>query len=174
MKGLLAALLTAGALVLVVGAGTASAAPTTVNGTVHCDPSDPTCPINPLLTGPAGVPLPAGCPAFLSTDAWSLDLVSGNTTFHGTENKNGDWGGETGEGQAQLTSSDGTVQYAGHATIWGGGGNNSGGQTEGGFTLTFHGTGTAGTIDIHVDQHGTTNNAGTPTGNVFNVTVTCS
>ncbi|HEY2371239.1 MAG TPA: hypothetical protein VGH82_01695 [Gaiellaceae bacterium] len=68
----------------------------------------------------------------------------------------------------------------GHATEWGGGGQNSkpGGdplnQSENGFTLHFHGSGSAGSVDIHLDAHSTTNNSGTPTNNFTNVTVTCS
>ena len=44
---------------------------------------------------------------------------------HGTQNKNGDWGGETAEGPAVLATSGGTAQYTGHLTEWGGGGQNS-------------------------------------------------
>jgi hypothetical protein len=168
-------------VVLTVGVVSASAGSSTQNGTTHCDPADPSC-TGPLLTGPPPpfVSIPANCPAFLSTDAWSLSFVGGNSVSHGTLNKNGDWGGFTATGPAVLTSSDGTVQYAGHATEWGGGGQNSdpGGpptnQSEGGFTLHFNGTGPAGTLDIHVDQHSTTNNSGAPTSNVFTVTVSCS
>ena len=174
MKSLLAAVFTAGVLVLVVGVTAAAAGSSTVNGTVHCDPSDAACQINPLLTGPPPIPLPGNCPAFLSTDAWSLNFTSGNAVMHGTTNKNGDWGGGTAEGPAALTSSTGAVEYTGHATAWFGGGNNAGGQTEGGFTFTFNGSGDAGTISIHIDQHSTTNNGGTPTSNVFNVAVSCS
>jgi hypothetical protein len=154
-----------------------------MNGTTHCNPGDPACGQNPVLTGqplPPGVTIPANCPAFLSTDAWTLNFVGGNSVSHGTLNKNGDWGGETAEGPAVLMSSDGTVQYSGHATEWGGGGQNSnpGGdptqQSEGGFTFHFIGSGPAGNIDIHAHQHSTTNNSGTPTSNVFDVTVTCS
>jgi hypothetical protein len=100
--------------------------------------------------------------------------VSGNSVAHGTSNKNGDWGGGTATGQAALTTSDNTVQYTGHLTEWGGGGNNKAGQTMGGFTLTFNGTGIAGSLYIHVTGHMTTNNAGTETVNFQNVTVTCS
>jgi len=121
--------------------------------------------------------IPANCPSFLSTDSWSLDFVSGNAVSHGTSNKNGDWGGGTAEGQAVLTTSDGTARYAGHLTEWGGGGQNSPDgtkQTEGGFTLTFNGSGSAGSLSIHTDGHSTTNNSGTPTANHQNVTLTCT
>ena len=179
---LVAALVAAVALCLTAGIATASAGSPTQNGTTHCDLSDPSCGFNPLLTGPPppGVSIPANCPAFLSTDAWALNFVSGNSVSHGTLNKNGDWGGGTGEGPAVLTTSDGTVQYSGHATEWGGGGQNSnpGGpptqQSEFGFTFNFNGSGPAGTVSIHVNQHSTTNNSGTPTSNVFGVTVSCS
>jgi hypothetical protein len=146
------------------------------NGTGHCDPSSPACGVNPVLQGPPPpfVSIPSNCPAFLSTDTWTLDFVSGKAVFHGTTNKNGTWGGFTAQGQAVLATSDSTVQYAGHLTEWGGGGNNSGGQTEGGFTLDFNGSGIAGNLSIHVDSHSTTNNSGTPTANVQNVKVTCS
>jgi hypothetical protein len=146
-----------------------------MNGTTHSDPSTQ----GPVLVGPAPVPLPSNCPAFLSSDPWVLSFTGGNSVSHGTMNKNGDWGGSTAEGPAVLSSSDGTPQYTGHLTEWGGGGQNSdpGGppanQSEDGFTLNFSGTGPAGSLSIHVDQHSTTNNAGAPTANTFNVTVTC-
>jgi hypothetical protein len=149
------------------------------NGTTHCDPSNPVCGLNPLLQGPPPpfVTIPSNCPSFLSTDAWNVNFTSGNAVSHGTTNKNGDWGGGTAEGQADLTSSDGIVQYSGHATEWGGGGQNSPtgtNQTENGFTLTFNGTGIAGTVSIHADMHSTTNNSGAPTSNHMDATVTCS
>ena len=145
------------------------------NGTTHCDPSAPDCNQNPVLSGPAPQSIiPSNCPTFLTTDSWALNFVSGNSVSHGTSNKNGDWGGGTAQGQAELTTSDGTVQYAGHLTEWGGGGNNAGGQTEGGFTLTFNGSGIAGNLSIHVDGHQSTNNSGTPTANHMHVNVTCS
>jgi len=97
-------------------------------------------------------------------------------------NKNGAWGGGTAEGQAELRTSDGTLQYAGHLQEWGGGGQNTPvppappqvGQTESGFTTNFHGSGTAGAVSIHVNEHSTTNNNGTPTSNQQSVSVTCS
>ena len=178
-KPFVAALLAMGAVVLAVGVMTASAGNGAFNGTTHCNPGDAGCPVNPLFGGPPppGVSLPSNCPAFLSTDAWELNFVDGNSVSHGTANKNGDWGGGTAEGAAVLTSSEGAVEYSGHATEWGGGGENSltgTNQTEGGFTLHFNGSGPAGTIDIHIDSHSTTNNSGTPTSNVNHVTVTCS
>jgi len=145
----------------------------------HCDPSDPTCGVNPALTGPIPpfVSVVGNCPDFVATDSWILNFVSGNAHSHFTANKNGDWGGGTAEGQAEFTTSDGTVQYAGHLTEWFGQGSNSptdANQTEMGFTLDFHGTGIAGNLAIHANQHVTTNNAGTTTSNIINATVTCS
>jgi hypothetical protein len=178
-----AALLAAIAVCLAVGVTTAFAGggSSTINGTTHCNPSDPLCGVNPLLTGPPPpfVSIPSNCPAFLSSDNWSLNFVDGNSVSHGTLNKNGDWGGFTAEGPAVFTTSDGTAQYSGHATAWGGGGQNSnpGGpptqQSENGFTLHFNGSGPAGTVSIHVNQHQTTNNSGTPTSNTTNVNVSC-
>ena len=179
-KPFIAALLAAGAVVLAVGAMTAYAGNGTINGTTHCNPADPTCGANPILTGPAPVSLPGNCPAFLSTDTWTLAFVDGNSVSHFTQNKNGDWGGGTAEGTAVLTSSEGTLEYTGHATEWFGGGQNSdpGGdptqQSEMGFTLHFNGSGPAGTLDIHADGHSTTNNSGTLTNNFMNVNVSCS
>lgn len=158
---------------------------TTVNGTTHCDPSAPpdpnnfACGQNPIIAGPKAN-APTNCPNFLRTDAWTLNFVSGNAVAHFTQNKSGDWFGSTAEGPADLSTSDGTVQYAGHATQWFGSGQNSnpGGpptqQSEGGFTEHFNGTGLAGSIDIHVNGHFTTNNAGTPTATVMNVNVACA
>ena len=176
-----AALVAAAALCLAAGVTTAFAGSSTINGTSHCDPSDPLCGVNPLLTGPPPpfVAIPANCPAFLSSDAWSLNFVDGNSVSHGTLNKNGDWGGFTATGPAVLTSSDGEVQYTGQATAWGGGGQNSnpGGpptqQSEDGFTVHFNGSGPLGTLMIHFNRHLTTNNSGTPTSNVINPNVRC-
>lgn len=181
-KFLSAACLAAGALTagsLALSSTGAYAAPG--NGaqhmTQHCtDVTDPSCGINPVLTGPPPptVTIPSNCPSFLSTPNWEVDLVSGSAVFHFTENKNGDWGGGTMQGQAVLSTSDGTNQYTGHVTQWFGQGNNSGGQTETGFTLTFNGSGPAGSISIHANGHTTTNNSGTTTSNFQNGTVTCS
>ena len=175
-----AAVVAALALCLAAGVSVASAGGSTQTGTGHCNPADPLC-SGPLFTGPAPpfVSIPSNCPAFLSTDAWAIMFVGGHAVSHGTLNKNGDWGGFTATGPAEFTTSDGTVQYSGHATEWGGGGQNSnpGGpptqQSEGGFTLHFNGSGPAGSISIHVKQHSTTNNSGTPTSNHMNVTVVC-
>ena len=170
------------ALCLAAGITTAYAGSPTTNGTTHCNPGDPLCGFNPILTGPPppGVTIPANCPAFLSTDTWTLNFVDGNSVSHGTVNKNGDWGGGTAEGPAVLQTSDGTIQYTGHETVWGGGGQNSnpGGnptqQSVNGFTVHFIGSGPTGSIDIHAHSHSTTNNAGTPTANVIGASVTCS
>jgi hypothetical protein len=171
-----AAFFAALALCLAAGVSVANAGGSTLNGTTHCNPADPLCGFNPLLTGPAPpfVTFIGSCPDFLATATWALNFTGGNSVFHGTQNKNGDWGGATATGPAVLTSSDGTVQYSGHATEWFGGGNNSGGQSEGGFTTNFNGSGVAGAISIHAHGHSTTNNAGTQTSNVFSATVTCS
>jgi hypothetical protein len=146
------------------------------NGTMHCNPSDPACGANPVITGPPPpfVVVPANCPSWFSTDAWNVNLTGGNSVGHGTSNSNGDWGGGTAEGPAVLTTSDGTPQYSGHATEWFGGGNNKAGQSEQGFTVNFTGTGIAGTISIHANGHMTTNNAGTQTVNFNSATVICS
>lgn len=160
----------------------------TFNGTTHCDPTAPpdpnnfACGQNPALTGPppAFVTISPDCPSWFFTDTWVLNFVGGHSVSHGTLNKNGDWGGGTVTGPAELTTSDGTVQYAGHLTEWFGGGQNSnpGGdptqQSEFGFTETFNGSGQAGTISIHADGHNTTNNAGTTTASFMNATVNCS
>jgi hypothetical protein len=181
MKRALMAALLAAALCVAAGAATASAGSSTINGTTHCNPADPLCMVNPLVTGPPPpfASIASNCPAFLSTDTWSLDFVDGNSVSHGTLNKNGDWGGFTATGPAVLTTSDGTVQYSGHATAWGGGGQNSnpGGppanQSVNGFTLHFNGSGVAGTISIHAHMHSTTNNSGRMTNSVLTATVTC-
>jgi hypothetical protein len=129
---------------------------------------------------PPFVTVASNCPSFLTTDTWQLNFTDGNAVLHFTQNKNGDWGGETANGTAVLTTSDGTVQYTGQATTWGGGGQNSnpGGdptqQSASGFTFHFHGSGPAGTISIQAHAHATTNNAGTMTSNVNAGTVTCS
>lgn len=157
-------------------AASASSSNAATHVTGHCDPSSNVCGANPVLQGPPPpfVTIPANCPGFLSTDGWTLAFISGHSVSHDTSNANGDWGGFTAEGQATLTTSDNTVQYAGHLTEWGGGGNNSGAQNEFGFTLTFNGSGIAGNVSIHVTGHSTTNNGGTTTNNFQKVSVTCS
>src|SRR5579862_1265634 len=170
------------ALALVAGVSVAYAGGSTQNGTTHCNPASPACGFNPILTGPAPpfVTFVGSCPDFVTTDTWALNFTGGNAVIHGTQNKNGDWGGETANGPAVLTTSDGAVQYTGKATEWGGGGQNSnpGGQptnqSVNGFTFHFNGSGPAGTISIHAHSHQTTNNAGTVTSNVQDATVTCS
>jgi len=176
--------LSLGGVALLPSAAFAKSANGATNGTTHCDPSAPSCGQNPVLTGPPPpfVTIPSSCPSFLSADAWSLDFIGGNSVSHGTLNKNGAWGGDTSEGQGELTTSDGTVQYVGHLQEWGGGGQNTPvppappqiGQTENGFTLNFNGSGIAGNVAIHVNGHSTTNNNGTPTSNHMNVSVACS
>ena len=131
--------------------------------------SDPTGMV--LDLGPNQGGLPANCP-FPNGDA-ALTITSGNFVSHFTSNNNGGWGGETLTGQA-VFSENGTPLYAGHLTTWDGAGNNAKAQTENGDTLTFHGSGPAGSLDIHANFHGITNAAGTLTANVQNVKVTCS
>ena len=178
---IVAALLAAVVVCLGAGVTVAYAGGSTQNGNVHCDSGDPLCGVNPVVTGPAPpfVTFVGACPDFLTTDDWALNFTGGNAHFHFTQNKNGDWGGGTANGDAVLTSSDGTVEYTGQSTVWFGGGQNSnpGGdptqQSMNGFTFHFHGSGPAGTIDIQAHGHQTTNNAGTPTSNVNDGTATC-
>jgi hypothetical protein len=126
------------------------------------------------------VTISSNCPSFVSSDAWTLDFVSGNSVFHGTDNKKGSWGGGTAEGQAMFMISDGTVQYTGHLQEWFGGGQNTPdgsiqiGQGENGFTTNFSGSGIAGSISIHASGHVTFNNNGSQTANRTSATVTCS
>jgi hypothetical protein len=124
----------------------------------------------PFDLGPSPVGLPVSCP-FANDDA-NFVFLSGNTVQHFTSNKNGDWGGGTAEGTAQFYEGAAPL-YRGHLTISEGGGNNAQAQSENGFTLDFNGSGTAGTLHIHVDAHGTTNNGGTPTANHQNVSISC-
>jgi hypothetical protein len=127
------------------------------------------------------VVVPGNCPAFLSTDTWSLDFTGGgNAVSYGTENKNGDWGGGNAEGPASLATSDGTVQYSGHLHVWFGSGQNSDpsapptNQSEQGFTLAFNGSGIAGNLKINAHMHSTTNNNGVTTNQILGATVNCS
>ncbi len=117
-------------------------------------------------------PIGVGNCSFANGDA-SFKFVTGNGVQHDTTNKNGDWGGLTAEGTAWFQEN-GTPMYLGHATLWGGGGNNAGSQTEGGFTLSFTGTGTGGTLTIHLNQHTTTNNGGTTTSSHLDGSIVCS
>jgi hypothetical protein len=115
--------------------------------------------------------LPANCP-FPNADA-NFIFSNGNTVSHDTSNKNGDWGGFTAEGTATFYE-DTTPWYTGHLSMWGGGGNNAKSQNENGSTMDFHGTGAAGSLDIHANFHATFNAAGTMTANVQNIKITCS
>jgi hypothetical protein len=120
--------------------------------------------------GPSPTGIPSNCP-FPNGDA-NLTFLNGNTVQHDTSNKNGDWGGETFEGTAVFAEGSDAL-YQGHLTEWDGGGNNAKAQTEFGQTLTYHGNGAGGTLDISANFHQTTNASGTPTANVQNVTITC-
>ena len=105
-------------------------------------------------------PISGPC-SFLTGD--SVNWTSGNGVGHDETNNNGDWGGGTITGSAQLLASDGsTVLDYGQATGWEGGGNNAGAQGEEGITVDFHGA----VYSFHIDLHLTTNNAGTPTAGV--------
>ncbi|HLY33149.1 MAG TPA: hypothetical protein VKQ07_01325 [Jatrophihabitantaceae bacterium] len=114
---------------------------------------------------------PPNCP--FSAGDFSLVWLDGNGVQHESTNNNGDWGGFTVEGTAQFQV-DGVTWYTGHGTLWGGGGNNKAGQSEGGLTINFGGSGDAGSFRLHADGHMTTNNAGTPTANVTHVSPVCS
>jgi hypothetical protein len=120
--------------------------------------------------GPPPVPVPANCP-FGQTDGVSITMLSGHGVMHDSTNKNGDWGGDTLEGIAQFTI--GSATYTGHLTMWGGGGVNAMGQNEGGDTLSFHGTGTSGTLDVQISGHSTTSASGNQSGHLSG-TITCS
>lgn len=121
--------------------------------------------------GPSPVPLPAACP-FANGDA-NFVFMSGSAVSYGTENANGDWGGETLTGPAVLFE-DTTAIAAGHLTIWFGGGNNARGQSEGALTVNFAGSGSDGTVELHVSGQMAVNALGRPTANPLNVHVTCS
>lgn len=127
---------------------------------------------NPVITGPAPVPLPSNCP-FPNDSNFSLNFISGNAVVYGTSNANGNWGGGNAEGTAIFTEGD-TVLYTGHLHVWFGGGNNAKAQNEQGFTLDFNGAGAGGTIAIHANTHVTTNANGTTTSNLTDIRVTCS
>jgi len=133
----------------------------------HPDPTGMVLDLGPNQGG-----LPANCP-FPNGDA-ALTVISGNAVSHLTTNKNGSWGGDTLTGQATFSENGGPALYTGHLTTWDGFGHNEVGQFEGGDTLTFHGTGVAGSLDIHANFHTTINAAGNMTANVQNVKVTCS
>jgi hypothetical protein len=124
----------------------------------------------PFDLGPSPVGLPANCP-FANGDA-NLVILSGTFVMHDTSNKNGDWSGATAQGTAQFYEGT-TPLYQGHLTLHEGGGNNAQAQTENGFTLDFDGSGAAGTLHIHVDANGTTNDGGTQTANHQNVSISC-
>jgi hypothetical protein len=139
----------------------------------------PATAFNPVIVGPAPpfASVATNCPGFLTSDAWTLNFISGNGVGYGTSNKNGDWGGGNAEGTGVLATSSGTPQYQGHLHVWFGGGQNSLSglnQTENGFTLSFQGSGPGGSITINAHTHTTTNNSGTTTANVASATVTCS
>jgi hypothetical protein len=137
--------------------------------------------------GPAPTALPSNC-SFANQDA-SFLLISGSAVSHDTSNKNGDWGGLTIQGTAifqeapfsgfddngnPIDTGAPVPLYQGHVSIWTGGGNNAGGQSEFGLTVDFHGSSASGNLDLHVTAHQTANNSGNLTASVQNVKVTCS
>jgi hypothetical protein len=156
------------------------------NSTIHCDPSNPQCgPFpgaawNPAITTPLPtyVTIAPNCPSLISSGTWTLDFVSGNAVSHQTSNKNGGWGGASAEGPAVLTAtSDGAVQYSGHLQNRGNSGNNSltgNNQSVNDFTLDFNGSGTVGSISIHVNNHVTTDNSGAVTSLFETGSISCS
>jgi hypothetical protein len=127
---------------------------------------------------PTYVAIAPNCPSFISSGTWTLDFVSGNGVSHQTSNNNGGWGGASAEGPGVLTTtSDGTVQYSGHLQNRGSSGNNSlsgNNQSVNDFTLDFNGTGIAGSISIHVNNHVTTNDGGAVTSLFETGNISCS
>ena len=124
----------------------------------------------PFDIGPSPIGVPASC-AFPNGD-FNVVFAAGSAVFYGTENANGDWGGETLQGPAELY--DGTTAIAnGHLTVWLGGGNNARGQNEGALTLAYAGSGPGGAVQIHVNGQSAVNALGIPTSNVLNVHITC-
>jgi hypothetical protein len=134
---------------------------------------------------------PPGCPVQTGPNAIVSD--NGNGVMHGETNKNGDWGGETFEGTAvfeyvpngftmdlngnPIPIPPVTPLYSGHLQVWGGGGNNAGGQSTNGGTWNYQGTAISplapsATIHIHVNGQTTTNNNGNLTANFRNVSCT--
>ena len=181
MRKIVARATSVAASAVIIGGLCAFAAAAGASAT-HPNPSGHVIDLGPSPTG-------VGNCTFANNDA-SFLVVSGNVVRHDTTNKNGDWGGITFTGDAifqeapysGFDSNGNPIDtgapvglYEGHLTYWTGGGNNAGGQSEGGETVTFHGTALsgAGTLDIHVNGHGTTNNSGAPTANVLNVSVSC-
>ena len=137
---------------------------------MHADPST----LGPVDVGPSPTGIPASCP--FSNGDFALVFSSGNAVFHDTTNANGDWGGETFTGPATWTL-DGTPLYQGHATLWGGGGNNVQGQNENGFTLSFKGAGVSDssqTLSVHVSGGSATPaHSTTSTANRLHVDIVC-
>lgn len=148
-----------------------------------------------VLSPTTGLATVNGCPDALVSDWGVLMMNSGNAVMHDSTNKNGDWGGDTVEGIGTITlyttapdnpddpssmPSDPDTNFGpftGHVTQWGGGGNNSKGQGEGGFTFSFHGVSESGmTVDVQLHAHQTFSaaNGGTPTANTGGGTMTCS
>ncbi len=64
--------------------------------------------------------------------------------------------------------------YQGHLAVWMGGGNNGHAQSENAFALDFHGSGAVGTLSMHIDAHGSTNDRSVQTANVQHVDISCS
>lgn len=148
-------------------------------GTVHGPPSTLTVTegsSGPMAAFPALSPPPGAAPSCpFNDETVFLQFVpgEGNGVLYGTSNKNGDWGGDNGEGPGEIVDSQGNVLYTGHLHEWGGGGNNAQQQTEGGFTISFNGSGTMGTVSVQGNSHTTTNAHGVTTSNFMTVTITC-
>ena len=124
-------------------------------------------------------PIGVGNCSFANADA-SLYFVNGNGSMHFTSNANGDWGGINLEGTAyfQEDAGSGPVQlYLGHAHFWSGGGNNTQGQSENGFTLSFNGVGVSdptATLQINISGGGTVSAHGVNWNQRLSGSVTCS
>ena len=130
----------------------------------------PITPGTPFDLGPSPTGLPSTC-SFPNGDA-NFVFGAGSFVSHDSQNKNGDWGGETLQGPAVFYE-DATPIAQGHLTIWFGGGNNARGQNEGGATINYTGSGASGSVAIHVNVHSTVNVQAQPTANILNVNITC-
>lgn len=115
-------------------------------------------------SGTPGVKVKGDCPSFLFNDDIGLTFTSGNAVSYGPTPNPMTFGGNA-EGNGVLTDNGSATSYQGHLHAWFGVNVNPTGnaQNYNGTTVSFHGSGPAGSIQLNASFGGGSSASGRPT-----------
>jgi hypothetical protein len=130
--------------------------------------------LGPLPPPSKGIDVVGNCPSFAFTDNVALQFTSGTAHNYGPGPNPGTFGGNA-EGNGTLLDNGSPAGYTGHLHAWFGVNINPTGnlQNYNGETVSFHGSGPAGSIQINASFGGGSSASGNPTG-WAHVKVVCS